>query len=267
MTCGRRLACCLPLIAAWFFMLPPAAPAYGKELVTSLSEHLVSITSSFTGSEILVFGAVGDTADDPSLSPFDPFHIAIVVRGPPVPVVTRNKERTAGIWVNRRSVQFGAVPGFYAAATTGPLREIASETVLLRHQIGSEFLRFPLDRPPGKDDPIVEDDYRRALVRLLAKTEKFRDEIGKVTFLGERLFRWTVRLPANVPVGNYKVEVYLLRGGQVTSAQTSPLFVHKIGVERGIFRFATEQPFLYGLLAVLIALGAGWAANVVFGKD
>lgn len=258
---------CFLFLAAFLFQATACGPANAKELVTSLSEHLVSITSSFTGSEILVFGAVGETSDDPTLSPFETYDIAIVVRGPPVSVVTRNKQRTAGIWVNRRSVQFGDVPGFYAIASTGPLREIARETVLLRHQIGTEFLRFPLERAAGPDDPIVEDDYRRALIQLLANSENYRDEIGKVTFLGERLFRWTVKLPANVPVGVYKVEVYLLRGGQITGAQTSPLFVHKIGIERGIFRLATEQPFLYGLLAVLIALGAGWAANAALSQD
>ncbi len=253
------------LIAIFWFAL--CARTQAEELVTSLSEHLVSINSSFTGSEILVFGAIGEIDLDPTLSPFETYDIAVVVRGPGASVISRNKQRTAGIWVNRRSVQFGAVPGFYAAASTGPLREIASETVLLRHQIGSEFLRFPLERAPGPDDPIVADDYRRAVIRNRISANLFHDEVGKVTFLGERLFRWTVKLPADVPTGTYKVEVYLLRGGQIASAQTSPLFVQKIGIERGIFQFAYESPLLYGLAAVLIALGAGWVANTALRQD
>jgi len=255
------------------FLLAPllwlllGAPAQAEELITSLSEHLVSINSSFTGSEILVFGALGEISEDPSLSPFETYDIAIVVRGPPAAVITRNKQRTAGVWVNRRSVQFGDVPGFYAVATTGPLREIAGEMVLLRHQIGTEFLRFPLERAPGSDDPVTADDYRRAILRSRAAGNLFRDEIDKVSFLSERLFRWTVKLPANVPTGNYKVEVYLLRGGQVASAQTSPLFVQKIGIERGIFHFAYAYPLVYGLAAVLMALAAGWAANAALRRD
>lgn len=241
--------------------------AGAEELITSLSEHIVSITSSFAGGEIIVFGAIGEIDEDPTLSPFETYDIAVVVRGPATPVISRNKQRTAGVWVNRRSVQFGEVPGFYAVASTGPLREIASESVLLRHQIGTDFLRFPLQRAPGADDPIVADDYRRAVIRNRSRANMFRDEIGKVRFLGERLFRWTVKLPANVPTGNYKVEVYLLRGGQVASAQTSPLFVQKMGVEREIFRFAYESPLIYGLAAVLLALAAGWIANSALRQD
>lgn len=248
----------LTLIAA------PGARAEG--LVASLSEHLVSITSSFTGSDILVFGAVGEF-DDPTVSPFETFDIAIVVRGPPDTVVARRKEHVAGIWVNRRSVVFRDVPGYYAVASTGPLREIATEEVLARHQIGTGFMRFALSKPSGADDPVAVGDYQSAVIRNRMREELYRQEPGAVTFLGERLFRWTVKLPATVPVGNYKVEVYLLRGGQIVSAQFAPLFVYKTGFERRVFGLAHNWPLFYGLAAVLIALAAGWLANRVFGQD
>lgn len=249
-------------IAALFMLLTPPVSAAG--LVTSLSSHLVSISSSFTGSEILVFGAVGEVNEDPSLSPFETHDIAIIVRGPGNRVIARNKQRALGVWVNRAAIEFDDVPGFYAAATTEPLREIASETVLRRHQIGSEFLRFSTR---AANDPAEVAQYREAVVRNRMSGTLYHDEIGNVTFLGERLFRWTLKLPATVPDGNYKVEVYLLRGGQVVSAQASPLFVHKIGLERSIFRFSRDHALLYGMAAVLLALGAGWLANFAFQDD
>ena len=73
-----------------------------------------------------------------------------------------------------------------------------------------------------------------------------------------------MEFPANVPTGTYKVEVYLLRDGRVVSAQTTPLIVGKIGLEADIFDFAHNYAALYGVIAILVALVAGWLAHVAF---
>lgn len=254
----------------WFACLPVRA----QGLVTSLSEHLVSITSSFTGDNILVFGAVGEI-DDPSMSPFEKYDVVIVVRGPVEPVTVWQKGRIAGIWANQKSVSFRNVPGFYAVATTSPLREIARESLLSRHQLGLDYLDLARARAedgeqdaPGREaGDLQAGPFQAALIRNRQRTALYVQEEGAISFLGDRLFRWTVSLPATVPVGNYKVEVYLLRGGQVVAAQFSPLFVYKAGLERRIYGFAYDWPFLYGIAAVLIALSAGWLANAVFRDD
>ena len=250
-------------------------PARAQGLVTSLSEHLVSITSSFTGDNILVFGAVGEI-DDPRMSPFEKYDVAIVVRGPAEPVTVWQKGRVAGIWANQKSVTFRNVPGFYAVATTSPLREIARESLLSRHQLGLDYLDLARARTtedseqdaPGREArELRAGPFQAALIRNRQRAALYVQEEGAISFLGDRLFRWTVSLPATVPVGNYKVEVYLLRGGQVVAAQFSPLFVYKAGLERRIYGFAYDWPFFYGIAAVLIALGAGWLANAVFRED
>ncbi|HAM48680.1 MAG TPA: hypothetical protein DCO73_13180 [Alphaproteobacteria bacterium] len=254
-------------------------PVQAQGLVTSLSEHLVSITSSFTGDNILVFGAVGEI-DDPSMSPFEKYDVAIVVRGPVEPVAVWQKGRIAGIWVNQESVTFRNVPGFYAVATTSPLREMANANLLSRHQLGLDYLDFaraPADERK-QDTPVHQakerqlDDlaaapFQAALIRNRQREALYLQEESAINFLGERLFRWTVSLPATVPVGNYKVEVYLLRGGQIVAAQFSPLFVYKAGLERRIYGFAYDWPLLYGIAAVLIALSAGWLANAIFREE
>lgn len=254
-------------------------PARAQGLVTSLSEHLVSITSSFTGDNILVFGAVGEI-DNPSMSPFEKYDVAIVVRGPVEPLTVWRKGRIAGVWANQKSVMFGDVPGFYAVGTTSPLREMASTSLLSRHQLGLDYLDFkraPADErkqeapaPQAVDlqlDDLEAGPFQAALIRNRQRTALYQEEEGAINFLGDRLFRWTVSLPATVPVGNYKVEVYLLRGGQIVAAQFSPLFVYKAGLERRIYGFAYDWPLLYGIAAVLIALSAGWLANAVFRED
>jgi len=104
-------------------------------------------------------------------------------------------------------------------------------------------------------------------MRNKAKKGLYLDVPGRVNFLGNRLFRTTLSFPANVPTGTYTVEVLLVRNGGVVSAQTSPLLISKIGVGADVYRFANNYAMLYGIIAILIALAAGWIAAAAFRKS
>ncbi len=233
-------------------LVPAAAPAQEPSLVTDLSEHLISITSSFAGTDLLLFGAIEGGRGD----------IIVVVRGPEQRVVMRRKEHVGGIlWINRRSETFGRVPGYYAVAASRPVRETAPDSLTARLQIGIDNLRFEADKALSEAEL---DDFSQAIVRAKMRDDLYRVEPAKVVMLGETLFRTRIEFPANVPVGDYFVQVYLLRDGQVVGAQATPLFIKKFGVERQIFEFAHRQPLIYGIAAVILALAAGWAAGVIF---
>ena len=73
-----------------------------------------------------------------------------------------------------------------------------------------------------------------------------------------------MRFPANVPTGQYTVSAYLFRDGDIITAQTTPLIVSKIGFGAAVFDFATRQPVVYGILAIIVAVTAGWLASAVF---
>ena len=187
--------------------------------------------------------------------------IVVVVRGPEQPLVVHRKDRLAGVWLNRDPVRFEKVPGFYAVAATRPIHDIASESLLARHEIGTEHLR--LETASGLDDSALE-PYRKAIVRNLTRTALYPEQVGKVTWLGKRLFRAEVHFPAKVPAGDYRVLFYLIRELVVVTALDTPLFVRKRGVQRFIFDYAWDHPFWYGVLAVLLALMAGWLGAQIF---
>lgn len=226
------------------------APAAAESLVADLSDHLVRITTGFTGSNVLLFGAIEGGGD-----------VVVVVRGPASRAVVRRKERVAGVWINQSGVEFSNVPAFYAVAASRPLAEFLPHPVAARHRIGVNNLRLTTDRPGVAGDAGA---YRAALLRNQTGSGLYTAEIGRVTFLGKRLFRTDVKFPANVPTGTYSVEVYLIRDGQVVSAQTTPLEIRKAGLEAEIFQFAHRQKVLYGLIAILLALMAGWGAGEIF---
>lgn len=240
------------------FVLLLAVPARAAEpLVADLSKHLVAITTGFAGTDVLLFGAVEEVAGPAGGD------VVVVVRGPNRAEIVRRKDRRAGIWMNSGLADIANAPSFYRVAATRPLAELASPEVLERHQIGLDHLDLdirPMDRSAGPEQ------YRQALLRLKQSQGLYGDKVQDIGFLGRRLFRTDMHFPANVPVGTYLVEVYLIAGGEVVSAQTTPLVISKIGLGADVYDFAHQQAVAYGIIAVLLAASAGWAAAVVLRK-
>jgi uncharacterized protein (TIGR02186 family) len=106
--------------------------------------------------------------------------------------------------------------------------------------------------------------FSDALIKEQRQAGLFVADIGKVTFLGERLFRATLSFPENVPTGTYLVQVFLIRDGDVVSGQTTPLVVSKVGLDAEISDFAIRQSAAYGAIAIAVALAAGWLASLPF---
>lgn len=247
---GCLLTLGLPMLVG----LPMLGPSVGRaqSLVADLSSHLIAISTGFTGTEVVLFGAVEGPGD-----------IAVVVTGPRSVVTVRRKQRIAGLWINRDRLRLDPVPGFYVVAVSRPLDELVGTPVLERHEIGLAHLHLaPTDPVPPRE----LSRYRAALIRNKQKDGLYGVGFGQVTFLGERLFRTNVYFPANVPTGIYSVSVFLIRDGEVVNAQTTPLIVSKVGFSADIYEFAQHQSVLYGITAVVSAVIAGWLAGAIFRK-
>jgi uncharacterized protein (TIGR02186 family) len=244
---------CRRLVATWAFAITMVTltPAEAQ-LVAALSNHLVAITTGFSGTDVLLFGAIDGPGD-----------VVVVVRGPEGVATVHRKGRTFGIWVNEADMAFANVPGFWAIASSRPLQTLVPEGIADFHQLGLQYLQLmPLEK--SSERRIRE--FRAALIRNKERAGLYNDTPGDITFLGNRLFRTDLWIPANAPIGTYTVSVYLIQDNDVVSAETTPLVVGKVGFEARVFDFAHRQSLGYGILAVLIAAMAGWTANLVFRK-
>ena len=238
--------------AAILVLAALAAPSavHAQALVADLSSHLVAITTGFTGTDVLLFGAVEGTGD-----------VVVVVRGPDERVTVRRKAKVAGIYVNTKEMTFAKTPAFYAVAASREVGKIAPAAELARQEIGTGYLRL---EPEVARDPAQVAEFRAALMRNKQNEGLYGDTVSRVVFLGARLFRVNVYFPSNVPVGAYQVEVFLFRDGAVAGAQTTPLIISKVGASADIFDFAHRYAAYYGLIVILLALAAGWLAEAIF---
>ena len=242
-----------------------AASQPARESVEAdVSTRSVSITSSFTGTEILIFGTV-ENSKQPSAEA-GTYDVVVVVEGTPAPVMVRQKSNVAGLWVNTKGVRFASFPSYYAIASTRPVDEIAENAVLDKNEIGFGHVRMA---PAGSGrttptDPGEVKSFRDAVIRLKQRDRLYLTADYGVTFIGRSLFRSTITLPPNVPVGPLVTRVYLLKEGQLLSQYKSQVILERAGLERFLHDRAYGSPLLYGLATVLLAAAAGLIAAFAF---
>ncbi|PIE08056.1 MAG: hypothetical protein CSA74_04320 [Rhodobacterales bacterium] len=248
----NRLFAFLSFIA--LLCLPARAPA--EEIVAGLSQNVVSITATFVGSEILVFGAVKREAPAPA----GELGVVVVVEGPSHPITVRRKARRAGIWVNTDSVEVDRAPSFYAISTSAPFAEVIGENAdRAMHVSIPESIR--IFSSEDVEDP---EAFAEAVIRIRKKSGLYKIDEGNVTVTDGTLFDTRIELPANLTEGAYKTRIFLTRGGEVVSQYATEIDVRKVGLERWLYNLAHEQALLYGLMSLAIAVAAGWGASAFF---
>ena len=240
-------------------------PGARESVQADVSARTVSVTSSFNGTEIVIFGAVDNSQQPSAESGY--YDVVIVVEGVPGRVVARRKNNVAGLWLNTSSATFDAVPSYYAVASTRPLDEIASEEFRASHGIGFQHLR--MTPAFGQAQALSTEDlkeFRTAVIRLKQKDGLYVQDPYSVAFIGRSLFRSAIELPANVTVGPFTTRVFLFRDEKLLSQYSVRLTLEREGLERHLHSFAFGYPTLYGLATVAIAIAAGLLASTVFRK-
>jgi len=265
MTAFRLRHAVLGSLAALGLVAALALPAGAERLITSLSEFRVMVTSSFVGDTVVLFGAVErDAKTVPRRGGYD---IVVTVTGPRQTAVTRRKERVFGIWINVDSRVFVNAPDYLAFLSNRPIDQIVDAESARRLQLGPN--NFLLPQKIGEDtaDVVADDPFRSAFVRLRTDQQLYRVAPTGVTFLAPNLFRAEIKLPAEVPIGAYTVDVKLFADGAMIARTNTAFEIFKAGFEQFIANAAHANGLLYGLATSLMAMLTGWLAAVAFRRD
>lgn len=229
-------------------------------LVPDVSSRTIDIKYSFSGEELLLFGAIvypdGRTPDDRA-------DIVVVIKGPTQPIRLREKQRLAGIWVNAESVQFGSAPGYYAVAASRPIDEMLDERTSAIYEIGLSSLSLS---PTEFEDSAQIDRFSRGLVDLRRRQTLYVEAENAVEITRGSLYRTRLMIPAQVPVGTYTAETFLISRGSVIAVASREIDIRKTGFDRFVALAAENYGLFYGLAAVALSLGLGWLAGWAFRK-
>lgn len=238
-------------------MLVNTALVTAEEVVLGMSHDEVAITATFDGSEILVFGAIKREA---KILPV-PLQVIVAVSGPSEPLLVRRKERKFGLWVNTDTVEVDRAPSFYAITTSAPWDQVVTDTEDLRHKISINRAIRSVGAPMHIENA---QSFSDAVIRIRQKSGLYQLRENTVAVDQQTLFRTSIEMPANVTEGNYKTRIFLTRNGQVVNDFETDIDVRKVGLERFLFALSRENPLIYGLMSLAIAIFAGWSASAVF---
>jgi uncharacterized protein (TIGR02186 family) len=264
---GKRLACAILLVAAFAGnavaqQAPPAPAANPETIQIGLSTDTIAINAGFEGANLTVFGAV-DKAD-PLVQRQGRYDVVVVLEGPPKDVVVRKKSRFLGIWVNRVSEVFAGAPTSYSLASTRQMQDITDAKTFASLSLGTSGMVL---RPKfGQQRPTLE-PFSEALKAVKTRQGLFNERPGGVEFISTNLFRATLALPADVPVGIHRARAFLFRNGAFLKESSTSLEIIKSGFEQQIYRSAHEQSIFYGLFSVSLAMVIGWLGRIVFKRD
>lgn len=250
-----RLLLCLLLVLA-----PAATLAQSRDpiLVPDISEHDIVLRQGFTGTQLLLYGALLDPRGMRARGEYD---IVIVLKGPTEPIRLREKEQMAGIWVNAASTAFRSVPSFYALASSRPVADLVDPRTAAIYELGLEYLQLS---PTGAIDPAEQARFSAGLVDLRARQGLYAQYDGAVSISEGVLYRARLPIPSNVRPGRYTAETFAIRNGRVIVSAISEVQVRKEGFERVVATEAEDSAFLYGLFAIALSLFMGWAAGRLF---
>lgn len=253
------------LVFAIFSSLLLAIPVKSESLQMGISIDKVPVSSSFNGAEVVIFGSI-ETKEQAALFRGE-YDVVIRVEGAPEDVVVRKKDRIGGIWINNEAETYESVPSFYSILSARPLNLISNAIELAPYGLGVKHLGKNIPVQGEKTLIMNPGEFSDALLRLRIEQNLFAEVPGTLQQLSPSLFRAKLNIPANVPIGEHKVTAFLFRNGHVLNTNESSFRIEKVGFERWIYDLAHEQGLLYGIMAVLLAIFTGWAANAMFRKN
>ncbi|KXF79502.1 hypothetical protein ATN84_02640 [Paramesorhizobium deserti] len=239
----------------------PAAPTETIEI--GLSTETIAITSNFGGTNLTIFGALDNA--DPLIRRQGRYDIIVVLQGPERDLVVRKKERYLGVWVNAESQTFLGVPLSYSLASTRSLQDIADPKIFRQLSIGVDNFYLAPEAADKSDANIPE--FGKELREIKMRQGLYSQRIGDVEFISPTLFRATLSLPTNVPVGRHRARALLFRSGTFVREANTSLQIVKAGLEYRIYEAAQNYSLLYGLFAVFLAVLTGWFGRLLFRKD
>ena len=239
-------------------------------LIPDVSQRDIEIAYSFTGADLLLFGAILYPRGTAPAEGEKPAEVVVVIKGPAQSVIVREKEKVAGIWVNADRMRYRSAPSFYAIASSKPIKTLVDERTRAIYELGVDSLQLS---PASGASPEVQRRFDAGLVDLRRRGGLYYEAPGAVEITSGVLYRARLTIPARVPVGKFTAETFLIRDGRVLAAavrverrqnERVAVEIRKSGFERFVARSAERYSIVYGLIAVALSVLFGWGAGAIW---
>ncbi len=227
-------------------------------LVPEVSQDEIQVRQGFTGTELLLFGAILDPSGARAGQDYD---IVVILKGPTQPIRLREKDRFGPIWMNGSNTDFRSAPSFFAVVSSARISDIVDDRTAAIYELGLDFIQLS---PSGIIDPGEQTRFIEGLVDLKTRQGLFTEQMEGVQISGQVLYQARIALPSTVQTGTYTAETFAIARGRVIASAIAEVEVKKVGFEKYVEDYSQQQSLLYGLFAVFLSVSMGWLAGRLF---
>ncbi len=194
---------------------------------------------------------------------------ALIIRG-------RNEEkrmsvrgRRAGLWMAVGTATFRNAPVFYQCLTAAPLAEITSGETAVREGLNLESIKEGLELEVSKEAEGEGDEekWKEEFLKYEEDRGIYSVREGVLSVApgpnGTERVEGEILIPARSPAGEYRVVLIGFKEGRPVARVEETFSVRLMGPVAFLYNLAMEHGWIYGIVAVLIALAAGLGVGAI----
>jgi len=167
------------------------------------------------------------------------------------------KGRVGLLWLTVGKAEVSNVPALYCLAASSDIAGLCDDE--LRAELGLGLASVADAMEVRADGPAAEDIPRR-VVELMVRKGAYRTDLPlelQPSEGGDSSVRARVPIDSAVPAGEYAAVLYCISQGRLVAEARSEFRIVRSGLMGFMADLAAGRPAEYGLLSVLVAMGAG----------
>ncbi len=249
-----------PLIFVGLTLLTLVSIQPAHAITCSVSPEVVPINLTYHGADLSISGS-SMAGDD----------LIIRISNEHTDAHYKYKGKAGGLfWMKKGDVTFKNVPGVCMLYSTGEIDNLLDTNTQRANQIGIEGLKAAAEMETESAELQGHDErWKDEFIRFKKDQLLYSIQTGTVTRQhGQEndTFHVDVQWPYQAGPGSYTVEALAIRNGQIVEQSSSQFLVKRSGVVEQLSKMAFNSASLYGIMAVVIAIIAGFAVGMVFKK-
>ncbi len=253
------LAGCLGCL--WGAQALAITPEAQQNVLTAASKNLIEIGLSYRGDQIHFFG----------INPVPGSDVVIRLTAAKEEAVKLSvKGKVGPFWMTVKQYEVTGSPFIYKIHASKPLDQIMSPEVAKKYELGYPAVRSQMKMNLIRGDAAPEDEgiVWQGLVKIKENANLYNilEDPKRLEISEGKLFKHYFRFPPAATEGSYLVESFCFQKGELVGYGKDVIEIKKVGIESWLTKTSQNSPVFFGIMAVVIAVGAGLLVGVLFGK-
>jgi len=229
-----------------------------ETLQLNIKPASISIGTFYQGTDILVSGKIPDDCE-----------VVGVFTGNSNVLHLKEKGKILGLlWMNLDTLIYNNVPNVFLVSSQKKIEDIAGQNKDENSNVkdaGFTGLSKLITVKSEKSDPQIS---VAELFNLKKHEELYQEQTGNISYnapvQGYKSFSMKINIPSRLSPGDYTVNVYTVRNGQIIGRAEKHIDAGLTGIPAFLANLAFNHSLMYGILATIIAIAGGLVVGYIF---